>query len=53
LAAQDDYVRVRLVQVVVELGEHLLIHAHSSLEHPFAQGRPKGCVVFTSIPSSA
>src|SRR5687768_18450464 len=28
LAAQDDHVGVRLVEVVVELGEHLLAHAH-------------------------
>jgi hypothetical protein len=29
LAAQCDYVRVRLINVVVELGEHLLLHALS------------------------
>ena len=28
LAAQDDHVRVRFVQVVLELGHHLLIHAY-------------------------
>src|SRR5918994_7934610 len=41
LAAQCDYVRVRLVYVIVELGEHLLFHAFSftyllrAFSHPF------------------
>ena len=37
LAAQNDCVRVRLVQVVVELGEHLLTHMLTSLSFLFAE----------------
>src|SRR5215211_2367310 len=33
LTAQDDYVRVRLVQVVVELGKLLLLYAYSPPNH--------------------
>src|SRR5918995_7334149 len=35
LAAQYDYVWVRLVHVVVELGEHLHLHAHLLRTSPF------------------
>jgi hypothetical protein len=35
LAAQYDYVWVRLVYVVVELGEHLHLHAHLLRTSPF------------------
>src|SRR5215213_5640634 len=38
LAAQHDYVWVRLVYVVVEVGEHLHLHAHLLRTSPFPKG---------------